>query len=325
LELVQDWNTEINPLLVNSTTTFRGKGGIYAELKDYLWLLADVGTDLVDLFFQHIDDNQKLWQNAIMQSLCSTKQLKIHDYSLPPLIIQSFEPEALKSFKDQWETRFITNSTNTDKPVPPTILLVSLDKCLDDNFWFQVGDDWRDFLDGIGPDKACLYTAQSRFFMERAEKLDLAVHPWTERPELEYLGGISTPKFETVLDEILYLFCTVGVQGIFSESVEAAVLAANMACPDKKHSDPPLEDGQDSRNKGNSVCYQTGSEAVIYVGLASFAVGVAVSVFAWICTNGRQQWRGRRQIQVPTADTSDGDMDPTGGNMDPTGGDMEIL
>jgi hypothetical protein len=45
-----------------------------------------------------------------------------------------------------------------------------------------------------------------------------------------------TPTFESVLDEIVHLFCIVGVQGIFSESVEMAGWFGNehnMPCPDK--------------------------------------------------------------------------------------------
>jgi glycerophosphoryl diester phosphodiesterase len=313
-ELIQDWHTNIDPLLINSTTV-RSQRGVYAELKDYPWLLQDAGIDLVDLLFQHMQENQELWETVVMTNLCSTKRLKIHDLRLPPLILQSFEAKVLQSFTEQWETRFIGNSSSdtTDNPVPPTILLVPREKCLDDNFWFQVDDTWRDFLSGLGPDKECLLQ-NWREFMEHAAKLGLVVHPWTERPELEYIGGdTSAFSFESVLDELTFLFCTVGVHGVFSESVEVAVLAASIACPEASENSAPttiLPEGRDPHpDSGNTLCYETDEEANLYVGLASFTLGVFLTVVIGLFVNKRQQRRERRPIQIPTVETTDDDDD----------------
>jgi hypothetical protein len=258
---------------------------------------------------------------VVLKNLCSTKRLKIHDLRLPPLILQSFEAKVLQSFTEQWETRFIGNSssdTTDNNPVPPTILLVPREKCLDDNFWFQVDDTWRDFLSGLGPDKECLFQ-NWRVFMEHATKSGLVVHPWTERPELEYIGGggddTSAFSFESVLDELTFLFCTVGVHGVFSESVQVAVLAASIACPENSENSAPTttilpEGGGDPHpDGGNTLCYETDEDANLYIGLASFTLGMFLTVVLGLFVNKRQQRRERRPIQIPTVETTDDDDD----------------
>jgi glycerophosphoryl diester phosphodiesterase len=228
LQLIGEWNTEIEPVRIKPTH-IRAKRGVYAELKDYPWLLEDTGDDLVQLLFQHINDNEELWEKAIIQNLCDTKRLKEYDYHLPPLVIQSFEGEALKSFVERWDEKFNVNSTKPSLPAPPTVLLVSHDDCLEDKFWFKVDEDWREFLSGVGPDKLCL-NDRWREFMERAAKSELAVHPWTERPELSYFSDPppGTPPFESILDEIQYMFCTVGVHGEHKKTVPCIVLSKNL-------------------------------------------------------------------------------------------------
>jgi hypothetical protein len=144
--------------------------------------------------------------------------------------------------------------------------------------------------------------------MERATEFDLVVHPWTERPELEYLGGgTSTPQFDTVLDEMRYLFCTVKVQGLFSESVSVAVVAANMGCdeddPDAVATEPPQQDGtKDTLTKASTQCYEKDEEANLYVGLAAFVMGGFVSALVSLWFGRSHRRRGRRQMTVPTVE-----------------------
>lgn len=64
LQLVNEWNTQIEPLRVKYSDTNhiqRAKRGVYAEIKQYFWLLQDHDMDLVDLIFQHIHVNKELW------------------------------------------------------------------------------------------------------------------------------------------------------------------------------------------------------------------------------------------------------------------------
>ena len=300
--------------MINSTTR-KAEKGLYVELKDYPWLLEDTGVDLVELLFRHMDENEQLWDSVVFENLCSTK--RTDDYRLPPFILQSFEAKVLESFKIQWEDKFKENATdNILRPVPYSILLIPRDKCFDENFWFQVDDTLRDVLSGVGPDKDCLYQYW-RQFMERAAKLHLAVHPWTERPEVEYLGGGAvTPTFNTVLDEIVYLFCTVGVHGIFSESVEMAVVAASMPCQEE-NMDQQIGNvfPNDKRNDGSDS-----EQSSFYVGFASFSIGVILTVLVGLfVSKGNGHLRKRndlRGIRIPTVEISHDDDETKTDNME---------
>jgi glycerophosphoryl diester phosphodiesterase len=328
LQLVKDWNENVEPLLFDTTSAVRAIPGIYAELKDYPWLQEDANVDLLDLLFQHMDDNKELWSSAIFERLCPTQQLKIHEYRLPPFVVQSFEGKVLQSFTERWKATFIGNETSVDAtgtsttittsmPVPATILLVSRENCLEESFWFQVGDSWRQFLSGVGPDKTCLHD-RWREFMEQATKFNLVVHPWTQRPELEFVRdpGWST-NFSSVLEETRHLFCTVNVQGIFSESVQVAVVAAYMGCEDDDEGiepspvEPPssgTDAGDETPPSGDytdSLCYETDREAQMYVGLAAFTMGVFLSALGSLWIGRSHRRRGRRQMRIPTIETAD--------------------
>jgi glycerophosphoryl diester phosphodiesterase len=151
--VIQMWNAQVDPLLVNSTNGIRSKPGIYAELKDFPWLKEDTEVDLNDLLFQHMQDNEDLWEKVVFDRLCDTQKLKIHEYRLPPLVIQSFEATVLEDFTKRWQDTYIEAGTppgTTTKPVPPTVLLVGIDKCMEETFWFSVGES-RGFLKGLGP------------------------------------------------------------------------------------------------------------------------------------------------------------------------------
>jgi len=342
LQLLDEWNQKIQPLWYNSgndehndafiispsssmanttttTTTNDNKNnnnnkkqqrhyypppprGLYAELKDFPWLLEDANIDLLDLFFDHLTINEttsKLWNKALLRHMCDTKLLKEHEYRLPPLVIQSFEAEVLRKFTLRWENIAAAKGSNDNDndndnnnksvltfevpavdhggnisiplPTPPTILLVSDDKCRDETFWFEIENNYRAIISGIGPDKRCFFQTISPtsgekrpmlqylpILMEKSKKFSWVVHPWTERPENNFFVTtantgenrkersrqrrqqvVSTSNntkmnfspFTTVIDELLFMKCTVGVHGIFSESVDIAVRVMNMPCP----------------------------------------------------------------------------------------------
>jgi glycerophosphoryl diester phosphodiesterase len=359
LEWLVEWNTEILPLRINGTATLATtatmehdsqssqlemqKPGIYAELKSQPWLLEDAKMDLIDLFFQHMKDHDQLWTDAIYDRLCFTQSLQVHAYRLPPLVVQAFEGDVLETFSKRWKTTFQESSSSlshdpTTMPVPPLILLVNRDKCLEETFWFEVGDAWRNVISGVGPNKDCLYSStEGREFMEKAMEFKLVVHPWTERPELDNLStapipdmsmgetGAKSPTavhFDSAMDELRYLFCTVKIHGIFTESVDLAVLAAHMGCPSDDNGGEfsnPAEDPSGSCSHSSS-CYETDKEANLYVGLASFVMGVFLSTIVSLCVGRRQHNRrageGRRHI-VPSADVDKGGDDDEG--------DMEML
>ena len=305
LELIEEWNTNIE---VKRTVNASHSRGVYAEIKDYSWLLQDTGHDLVDLLFQHIEANQELWQTSIVANLCYVKRLKEHEYRLPPLVIQSFEGDALKYFVNTWDERFNQNGTRPALPAPPTILLVDHDDCLEDSFWFRVEERYRTVLSGIGPDKSCL-GYHWREFMERAKKSDLAVHPWTARPEVEFFLERTQQPFENIVEEILYLFCEVGVHGIFSESVDAAVLASSLPCPENG--------SKRGKDMSENVCFQGSTTAQFFVAFATFMMGVLIALLGVYMAQGRNLRTGRQE-RVPTEDVDENV--PNKGNED----DLEL-
>ena len=127
LQLLQDWNEQVQPLWYNTDTTTTTTTtnafppppprGLYAELKDYPWLLHDTQMNLVDIFFDHLTgtETQGLWQHAVVQHMCATKLWNEHyDYKLPPLIIQAFEGDVLDDFTTRWEHLAKTATTNSN-------------------------------------------------------------------------------------------------------------------------------------------------------------------------------------------------------------------
>jgi hypothetical protein len=309
LQLLMDWNENMQPKLLNLNSTSVSSfsfnklyyppppRGIYAELKDFPWLMQDTNgkINLLDIFFAHIQENSDLWKQALLQHMCDTKALKEHQYKLPPLILQSFQADVLRNFTHMWEAMAHNNENKVSLltvkvpdpenptstlslpiPVPPTILLVSRDKCQTEEFWFEMDDQYREFIRGIGIDKQCFFVQGGTntngkgketevqyqpSIMEKALKGNWVVHPWTERPEAEFFVNVNgesrrrqkdivgngtsnhTPPsepqgqppllspFSTVMEELMFFKCQVGIHGIFSESVDVAVRAMNMDCP----------------------------------------------------------------------------------------------
>ena len=307
LTLLQDWRGTIYPLLVNSTKGVRAKPGIYAELKDVAWVQEDKGVDLNDLLFQHMQEHADLWKTAIFDNLCTTKRMKIHEYQLAPFVLQCFEIKTLEMFYNRWHETFNGNNSNavTTMPVPPTVLLVGREDCLDEPFWFTVGQS-RNFLMGLGPDKSCLLSHEWRTFMARAVMLNLVVHPWTFRPELEYVGSFGETQFATVLEEIQYFFCTVKVQGVFSESVNNALLAANMEC-DELGRDATLSYSQNGTNP-SATCSESRGQAKMKVGTAAFVMGVVLAIAMVFIGQRRHR---QRHVQVPTLEQAADDLELT--------------
>ena len=145
LQLLQDWNEQVQPLWYNTETTTATTSsaedamlnknnkkntrqyyapppprGLYAELKDYPWLLQDTKMNLIDIFFEHLTGTgtQVLWQHAVLQHMCETKIWNEHyEYKLPPLIIQAFEGDVLEDFTARWEhlAKTATTHSNTNQ------------------------------------------------------------------------------------------------------------------------------------------------------------------------------------------------------------------
>jgi glycerophosphoryl diester phosphodiesterase len=424
LELLYDWNENIQPLWYNNNNNNNNNNvdvdvdvdgnpkqqhqqqqqqhhyysppprGLYAELKDFYWLLEDANINLLDVFFDQIigkknnNNNQQqqeqeqaeiedIWNNALLKNMCDTKILFEHEYRLPPLVIQSFDVDVLKNFTHRWDKIALIGEneksvltyevevdviqpTNTNTvtanessivyyniplPTPPTILLVSHDKCNDEqNFWFNIEDNYRDYISGIGPDKRCFFkttattssvttsTEQLQYvptIMEKSKKMNWIVHPWTERPEKQFFitptatndettkndkevaqvqfqdpssSSSSSPLlFRSIIDELIYMKCNIGIHGIFSESVDIAVRVMNMPCPPTTTTTTTTNvEGSGSNNNGSIATTSSSSSSCPRGGITnndvpigplilfSFVSGILTALVVWkyCCTIG---------------------------------------
>jgi hypothetical protein len=327
LQVLQEWNRVHLPLtLVNeteSTELYRpsrlalAQAGLYIELKDANWLLQEANLNLVDLMFEHFETHHDHWED-LLEKQCYT-QMRFDEYKVPGLVLQSFDVEALEDFHQKWPLHFrdqVTpseedeTSTTTKRlaPEPPYVLLVNHHGCTGleaDEFWVKVGNEWDGFLSGIGCDKNCLMGEQGKVFATKAQEFKLVLHPWTERPEQSFL----MPGFESALQETLYLMCSPGVEGVFTESVSTAVLAAELGCEGSETISPtlaPVKDSKDHPQDGDhtseGLCYESTSEETFYTSLASFVMGafLASCISIWLHRKRRRRYGDGRA--VPTAE-----------------------
>ena len=266
------------------------QAGIYAELKDTQWLQEEAGISLVDLLVQHAQQQPDLWQAM----LPCFDELQFDAFKVPGILIQSFDPQALADFSAAWRT----NQSPSTMPEPPYVLLVDKDQCQEEEFWFRVGDTSRELISGIGCNKECLianepYTLTST----KAKEYSLQIHAWTERPEAQYV----VDRFADEMDEMAYLYCEVGIQGVFSESVSTAVTAAMLPCPNKKKHTQGTNAGNENSSQ---YCYESEEEAGFFTALAAFTMGVFVTSLFFV-GYGRHCMRWQSTV-VPSSALEDG-------------------
>lgn len=189
---------------------------------------------------------------------------------------------------------------------PPYVLLAEVPYCFEEHFWFEYGKNWRDYVSGLGVDKDCLLTPRKgTIFRDKAKEYNVPLHVWTERPEKVYVEK----QFPDTMEEILYMYCDMNVAGVFSESVSAANIAAEIGCEVQ----PPEEDlfptpviptthHEQQGNTSDSLCYGSEKEADFYAGFAAFVMGVFITacVAAWLHRKRRRRYADTRV--VPTHD-----------------------
>mmetsp|Transcript_7393 Transcript_7393/g.11209 ORF Transcript_7393/g.11209 Transcript_7393/m.11209 type:complete len:504 (-) Transcript_7393:200-1711(-) len=323
LALLKEWNTNVVPKI----TPKKQRAGLYAELKYPAWVEHDTDVSIVDLFLEKIFRNGDAL-SLIQDGECA--ELKHNEYLIPPLVVQSFDADHLQEMHTKWNEKMKTAFSDNLQSPPPMVLLVPKDQCHTEDFWFHVGE-WKTFLSGVGPDKACLAGQSAaevedmKSFMDRAMEHELVVHPYTIRKELKFVSE----GFQNMEEELKYLFCEVGIDGIFSENVGEAIQYASLDCSSDDKGVPassPTSSGgttkvpkEDEENvvidiNGTStnvtfdkrLCYKNDEEAQMYVGAAAGIMGFLVgSIFAgWVATSRLCKTRRhtRRQLEVPTQD-----------------------
>jgi len=256
------------------TTLELAQAGLYIELKDAEWLKEEANLDMSELLLDHIEYWTDEW--APLQTCYG--EIPPDQFRVPPLVIQSFDADALQEIHDSWEAR---DTLYNNVAEPKFVLLTDDEDCFTDEFWTDVGRDFHSFLDGIGAEKSCLLDADNGpTFLAKADELQLPVHSYTQRPEQEYVQYGND-----VFEETQYLFCNKNAHGIFSESVSTAVLVASLPCP----GDSP----QAQKVQPSSACPTPGSAGGsndIAIGVGSFLLGAVVAgVFMYFVGERRKQ------------------------------------
>jgi glycerophosphoryl diester phosphodiesterase len=340
LETLNQWNTKDLPIQLNlaemngttaasdnrNTTQYeaapsilqRQQSGVYIEFKESAWVQNETGMDIVELLYQHIERHRRdVWDPLLH---CFTTE-RFDDYVVPGLVLQSFNAQDLQHFhRDFWWNDVNSKDTSNSSSIntirqsaaePNYILLVNKRHCWEDDFWFHIKTGYRSFLSGIGCEKACILegTERAKTLQAKAVEFGLVLHPWTERPE-EVLEN-----FASNYDEMRHMICNVpAVKGFFTESVDTAVRAAALPCGDVNTGQESTHSSPSSSLSGSKtgLCYESRQEANLYLGIASFIMGIFVAlVTSWsilYCRkrpmrrrHGRISSSGRR-TQVPTED-----------------------
>jgi hypothetical protein len=314
VHVVKDWNLHVLPQLVAVQDSDKGgdenepdpidsshrrptawqlaQAGIYAELKDSVWLRQEAGLDLGALLMQHLHDHIDDWSTLMP---CYDEVL-FDQYKVPGLVVQAFEAPALEAWQIAWGN---SPTLPGQLPAPPLVLLMDNQQCQDENFWFDVLENYRDVIAGIGCDKSCLLGERAYSLTStKADEFGLAIHAWSLRPE-----GVYVDKgFADLTDELHYLYCHVNIQGVFSEDVAGAVRVAAMGCDERKHKDKYPNHGSSSDDEENSepYCYDSANEAGFFTSVAAFVMG-AFTTSLFFLYYGRHAQRWQSSV-VPSAD-----------------------
>ena len=310
LKLLYEWNNEILPLLTEEPTLERA--GLYAELKDPEVYQQETNQNMVDVFLNELEKASTTVSFLDGDNVCES--LKYDQYVVPPLVVQSFDAKALEELHTKW----------TYNSSLPLVLLAHATECFQEDFWFHIGDS-RDYIQGIGVDKACLLTEKYREFMNKAEEYELAVHAWVERKELTEVGG----DFPNMQQELKYLYCDVGIHGVFAENVADAILVGQVGCDknttEEEETPPPTmaptstngtaSQDANSASEGSatnspySLCYESVDEQAMYIGVAAGIMGIFIGSILTLCISNSRCCRRRRmrrhQLVVPQHDDTE--------------------
>ena len=288
VSLVQTWNTVTLPAVSrtdeNTTTTPPSqRAGIYAELKDPAWYQAETNVSLTEMLHQTLLLNNDYYSTIQNDTACAN--LRYNEYLVPLLVVQCFDGNTL-------------TQVHQLLPTVPLVLLMTSSECGQDEVWFRVGE-LGEHLSGVGPDKACLTPLHYRDFMNRAKEHELVVHAWTERPELTALLPNGTKEE----DEINYLLCTVGVDGLFTEDVSTMKRIVQKNC------DSPTP--QPTASPDASSCPPGPKNLTAEYGVAAGIMGLLIGSVAavWLLTSqsctkccGRKGRGPKRQLRIPQHD-----------------------
>ena len=158
-------------------------------------------------------------------------------------------------------------------------------------------------LSGIGPDKQCLTGPGGKEFMIESKKFNLAVHPWTAREEM----GFVTSSFGSAEEEMRYLYCKIGISGMFTENVDLGVQVGVRGCDDFISAEELLEediveieeeDGGDGHMNGTiskEICQGQESKGNgVLRDFASIVSGIAIGMFTSLLFSKKMNMNAQR-------------------------------
>ncbi len=303
-DLLYEWNTEI----IVSHNISR-KSGVYVELKKPEVHLDEAGIDLVELLMdelksfphsnslflgnslggdgsgRHLDGDDSATNTGVATTRTTTRTTAATatettfgcedkgSYDVPTLVIQCFHGPTIQKTAQAFQ--------NNSFPSPPFIYLVNK-KCHTLDFWQDV-KSLQPMVVGVGPNKECVVGESGEEFMSKAREYQMAVHAWTTREEVDFImDGFSTAE-----EELRYLYCHVGIDGIFTESVDLGVKVGVRGCDDfnlpvdlwKKYI-AEYEDEEGLTNNETPLGKSTGScsEGAFWSNLLSWMFGLSLGM-----------------------------------------------
>mmetsp|Transcript_11386 Transcript_11386/g.18857 ORF Transcript_11386/g.18857 Transcript_11386/m.18857 type:complete len:453 (-) Transcript_11386:48-1406(-) len=283
LELLHHWNRDMEPKVESSS--MKKRTGLYAELKDPKWFASEKSLKLTDIFINELSTSPHA-NSMFNDTDCAS--LKFDEYLTPPLVVQCFDGEILKELSEQWSEHY-------GNP-PPMVILGGVEDCLEEDWWYHIGE-WSHFLHGVGPDKKCFATEVSaNSFMERAKEHELAVHVWTERPENTFV----LDEFDNIDQEMNYLLCNVGVDGMFTEDVARSAIAIAKGCGDASPTVSPVSGAIADSCPDTSGLNEDAAYLAVAAGIMGLLVGCLMTVALMNSRFCKSRRHTRRQLRIPT-------------------------
>jgi len=311
IDLLHEWNTEIRPLIVEEGSHKIGtRPGLYVELKKPRQILKDSGIIMADLFLNELKAHPHgshlffgVRHDTNHTNATDFGCEKPDEYRVPPLVVECFETAVLESLR----TSFLNDGgENFNHAEPPLVYLINEKRCREPELWYDIRELQ---ISGIGPEKSCLLEGnegEEKQFMISAKQHNLAVHPWTERLENEFT---DTSRYNSAEDELRYMYCELGIHGIFAENVDMAVRVGLRGCDDFRKpielikEEIEIEEKNGDPEDKKKICATAESTDTANIGLACALLGAFAGAFVSFWLTSRHYQRKGAHVVSTTDDT----------------------
>lgn len=255
VDMMYEWNINVRNAIGADTFSTVVRPSLHIQTWGEVGILDDANINVADLIMEKLRTNEKARKLFFDSAECDALDPQTQ-YLYPPLVFASRHRETLTYLRSMiWEDPWHA----FHKFVPPIEYVVTHDTCTSPDFWTVI--DELD-PDGIAPEKGCLdgldtNEEKAREFMIQAHEHNVAIHPWTQRLELRFINR----NFKSSEDELQFLYCNVGVDGIYAENVDLAVRAGVIGCDDGTNVVDASTGGGSSANGTSSSHIDTTSKS----------------------------------------------------------------